>query len=147
MPGHKKRKPNPNAAPPARGEVAYKNKDVVARIAARIAQGVPFGPAGMCEGLSRDTIHMWVHREKKLVADGRVNKALTAAVTAIMIARGEAESRASSQALIDPRNAPEFWLERQMRNEFGRTQVVQVEGLSPDQAVSMALAALMAGGE
>lgn len=147
MPGHSKRKVNPNATPPKRGEVAYKNKALIARICARIAQGVPYGPAGMCEGLARDTVSCWLSRASKNEAEGVENKALADAASAIVRARGEAEARASSLLLNDPKNAPEFWAKKQMRQEFGDVQTIQVEGIDPAQAVGIALQNLLSTDE
>ena len=145
MPGHSKRKPNPNPSRPPKTEAAYKDMDLVDRICDRIRVGVPYGSAGMCEGLSRDAVSIWIHRAK--IQGAKAHKSLQEAVSRIARARGEAEAKAASAALSDPKNAPEFWLERQMRSEFGKTQVIQLEEVSADAAVASALSKLLEGEE
>lgn len=145
MPGHSKRRPNPNAVKRTRKDKpAYEDMPLVNRIADRIRQGVPESAAGMCEGLSRPTVSGWRYKLEALLEEPEPNppRSLVKAVEIILRARGEAEANAAIRAHSDPKNAPEFWLERRAREDWKKEQTVQVEGIDPSAAVALALAAL-----
>lgn len=142
QPKKRARKPNPNPSRPPKGKPAYTDAALVGRICARIALGVPYGPAGMCEGLARPTVWAWLSKAQE--QGDSADPALRAAVDGIARARGEAEARIA-QVVADGSAKPSqmFWAERQGRADWGNQQTIQIEGPTPDSQVGSLLGKLL----